>query len=364
MQFLSALSLLLAACGVSRTSARSLSGVPHRRQANPDALGGVVCNNARVVTNSTVTWGSATVELSKVSCAPIVKAHDSLLPAAGPDTLISPLDPLARTTTTRTITRTRTATTTPTVTTTAVRTSTATATATATVTEVDTATVTAVSLTTETATATETDVETETATETATEVTTSATTVILSTTDTETATATVTTPTTVIESFTETDTATDTEVVTTPTTVISSVTDTATLVLTATVTAAAPTPTLANVCSEACTTACGQPSGLLNFAPSNEDCARLVDTLTGSLSTGTSPFIDIEPSHVFTATHGTCKFTFANFGPTTLETCVLSVVRAASAALSGCLESAQPAPVTEGFCLATSGVWEVSVTRA
>ncbi|KAL1940660.1 hypothetical protein VTO73DRAFT_8095 [Trametes versicolor] len=355
--------LFVLALAATSSSARNLLNLLHVRQDSSGALGSPVCTDARAISNSTITSGPNTVELTKFACAPIVRANDALLPA------INDLDPLAVTTTTRTRTVVRTSTTIRTstrmATATATRTPTTTATATETATETDTATVTAVSITTATATATETDVETDTATETATEIFTSATTLIQSVTATatETDTAVVTSATTVVQSFTETDTATETDIETSATTLFESVTNTATI--TATVTAAAPTPTLANVCAETCTTACGQPGGILNFAPSTEDCARLIDTLNSALTTpGSSPFIDVAPDQMFSATHGTCTFSFWNFSPTTLETCVLSVIRSASAAVSGCLEGAQPAAVSEGLCLANDGLWEVTVTRA
>ncbi|EIW65234.1 uncharacterized protein TRAVEDRAFT_17014 [Trametes versicolor FP-101664 SS1] len=352
--------LFVLAVAVASSSARNLPNLLHVRQDSNGALGSPVCTDARAISNSTITSGPNTVALTKFACAPIVRANDALLPAIdGPD-------PLAVTTTTRTRTVVRTSTTiltsTRTATATATRTPTTTATATETATETDTATVTAVSITTATATATETDVETDTATETATEIFTSATTLIQSVTATatETDTAVVASATTVVQSFTETDTATETDVETSATTLFESVTNTATV--TATVTAAAPTPTLANVCAE---TSCGQPGGIINLPPSTEDCARLVDTLNTALTTpGSSPFIDVAPDQMFSATHGTCKFSFWNFSPTTLETCVLSVIRSASAAVSGCLEGAQPAAVSEGLCLANDGLWEVTVTRA
>ncbi|KAH9855824.1 hypothetical protein C2E23DRAFT_552183 [Lenzites betulinus] len=357
--------LVLVVAASLQTTARSLSDIPARQSLNIGTSLAPVCSNAKAVTNSTITLGATTVKLAQFSCAPIIRpTDDGLSSDNGPSSLALSPSPLARTITrTRTVTSTRTATSTrtrtATDTTTALRTATTTATATATATETDTATVTAVSVTTDTAT--ETDIETETATETSIQVTTSPTTIVQSVTDTATETDTLitTTATTVIESFTATETATATEidVTTSATTLIQSTTDTATLTVIDTFTAPIPSPTVNNVCAETCSTVCGQSGG---FPPLNEDCARLVDTLNSALTTGTSPLVDVESGHMFTASHGTCRFAFFNFAPTTLETCILSVIRSASAALSGCLETAQPVLISEGLCLASDSLWEVT----
>ncbi|KAI0358795.1 hypothetical protein OH77DRAFT_1395782 [Trametes cingulata] len=119
-------------------------------------------------------------------------------------------------------------------------------------------------------------------------------------------------------------------------------------------------PTVTNICAETCECAntCLQ-TGLLSFPPSSGDCSRLADTLTTSLTNGTSPTIDVGPGQMWMASRGTCKFSFFNFGPTTVETCILSIVRFATSSVSSCFGSLIPTS-SEALCAANSGLWEVT----
>lgn len=115
------------------------------------------------------------------------------------------------------------------------------------------------------------------------------------------------------------------------------------------------------------------------FRPLTTDCSRLIDTLNTGLTNGTNSVISVDPGKTWSATRGSCRFAFLNSGTTTLETCLVSIVRvfqlfdrekrlnnhvvlqlrSASASVNTCFGSLQNLLATEGLCLANSGAWEV-----